>query len=242
MQLSCWTCPPLGWATSLWLAKPRQMLHPRSPPTLSSHWREPNSKGFWSPFWHPRDVKILNSIHFKSISIVHIIIARVYTHFPWLTHHDSPTSQEEGEEGHTLLPLARPLLQWHMLLGEMGGCRNGKNTSATLQSSIPPMLSNCLKPRLPCDLLLHTVDTTRGSKPIKLVLLPLGLDGEWNPFALSLVTMSQAKCKGHLINPPNMLITLSSKPKLTFSKEHQTGMCRFDALSRAKVTLSLGST
>ena len=32
-------------------------------------------------------------------------------------------------------------------------------------------------------------------------------------------------------------ITLSSKPELTL-KEHQTGACWFDALSRAKITLS----
>ena len=37
-------------------------------------------------------------------------------------------------------------------------------------------------------------------------------------------------------------ITLSSKPILTFSKEHQTGVCRFDALSRAKVALRLSFT
>ena len=38
------------------------------------------------------------------------------------------------------------------------------------------------------------------------------------------------------------VITLSSKPKLTFSKEHQTGTLRFDALSRAKGALSLSFT
>jgi len=37
-------------------------------------------------------------------------------------------------------------------------------------------------------------------------------------------------------------ISLSNKPIMTFSKEHQTAVCRFDALSRAKVTLPLGST
>ena len=37
-------------------------------------------------------------------------------------------------------------------------------------------------------------------------------------------------------------ITLSSKPGLTFSKEHQTGACRFDALSRANVPWSLSFT
>ena len=31
--------------------------------------------------------------------------------------------------------------------------------------------------------------------------------------------------------------TLSSKPELTFFKEHQIGACQFDALSRAKITL-----
>ena len=36
-----------------------------------------------------------------------------------------------------------------------------------------------------------------------------------------------------------VFITLSSKPGLTFSKEHQTGACLLDALSRAKVALSL---
>ena len=38
------------------------------------------------------------------------------------------------------------------------------------------------------------------------------------------------------------LITLSSKPRITFSKEHQTDVCRFDALSRAKVALLLNFT
>ena len=38
------------------------------------------------------------------------------------------------------------------------------------------------------------------------------------------------------------LITLSSKPRLTFLKEHQTGACRYNALSRAKVALSLNFT
>ena len=37
-------------------------------------------------------------------------------------------------------------------------------------------------------------------------------------------------------------ITLSSKLGMTFSKEHQTGVCRFDALSRAKVALLLSFT
>jgi hypothetical protein len=39
-----------------------------------------------------------------------------------------------------------------------------------------------------------------------------------------------------------MNITLSSKPELAFSKEHQTGACRFDALLRAKGALSLSFT
>ena len=38
------------------------------------------------------------------------------------------------------------------------------------------------------------------------------------------------------------LVTLNSKPELTFSKEHQIGACQFDVLSRAKVTLGLSFT
>ena len=38
------------------------------------------------------------------------------------------------------------------------------------------------------------------------------------------------------------LVTLNSKTKLTFSKEHQTGVYQFDVLSRAKVTLGLSFT
>ena len=34
-------------------------------------------------------------------------------------------------------------------------------------------------------------------------------------------------------------ITLRNMPGTTFSKEHQTGVCHFDALSRAKVALNL---
>jgi hypothetical protein len=39
-----------------------------------------------------------------------------------------------------------------------------------------------------------------------------------------------------------LYITLSSKPGLTFLKEHQTGACRFDALSRANLPQILGFT
>jgi hypothetical protein len=34
-------------------------------------------------------------------------------------------------------------------------------------------------------------------------------------------------------------MTLSTKLGMTFSKEHQTGACQFDALSREKVALPL---
>jgi hypothetical protein len=37
-------------------------------------------------------------------------------------------------------------------------------------------------------------------------------------------------------------ITLSNKPKMTFSNEYQTGACQFDVLSRAKVALPLSFT
>ena len=41
---------------------------------------------------------------------------------------------------------------------------------------------------------------------------------------------------------PYQHITLSSKPIMTFLKEHRTGGCWFDTLSRAKVTLLLSFT
>ena len=45
-----------------------------------------------------------------------------------------------------------------------------------------------------------------------------------------------------LANNATQAITLSSKPELTFFKAHQPGACWFDALSRAKVALSLSFT
>ena len=58
-------------------------------------------------------------------------------------------------------------------------------------------------------------------------------------FDLSSYTLEAIQDK---VNKQFDVITLSSKPELTFLKEHQTGACQFDALSRAKVTLSLSFT
>jgi hypothetical protein len=56
--------------------------------------------------------------------------------------------------------------------------------------------------------------------------------------------MSHSHVVFYFSNPPQraievLVITLSNKPRMTFSKEHQTGAHWFDALLRAKVALPL---
>lgn len=152
---------PSTWMSNqLMTDKTMMNLNPRSPPTLSFRWREPTSNGFQSPFG-TRDVKILNPIHLKSIIIVHIICI----HFPWLGPHDFPKFQQEEEEGHTLLPLAKLLLWWHMSLRGMGGCRN-ETTFATLQASHHALQLPKASPH-EIFLPLENIDTNLGSKPIR---------------------------------------------------------------------------
>ena len=76
-----------------------------------------------------------------------------------------------------------------------------------------------------------------GPSPI---LGSLGPSHQWRH--KSGVLLRGPPCAYGVSGTPHGDITLSSKPELTFLKEHQIGLCWFDALSRAKVTLSLSFT
>ena len=181
-----------------------------APPTLSFHWRDPSSNGFRSPFG-TRDVKILNSIHFKSIIIVHIII--VCIHFPWLAPHDSPKFpirrrwRRRRRGAHAPSPCPAPSSMTHVWWAGEEEWEVAEMKTLLPPCKLQPMLSNYLKPRPKRSFTSNRWHNSRLTPTNKLVL-PLGLHDKWKPFALSLVTMSHAKCKGHLINACGKVVGL----------------------------------